>query len=447
MGDISSHVSKDSQTVAAIYAHYKKQGDTGYLSKTLGISQIGRPCERYLWYLFRQCVKSKFSGRMYRLFERGNLEESRLITNLRAIGCTVHSVDESTGKQFLVTDLGGHVKGYLDGCAIGIPEAPKTWHVLEFKTHNAKSFAALKNNGVMASKPEHYAQVVLGMYLTGMKRGLYLGTNKDTDEIHSERIASNPAEAVNLIEKARRIITAIKPPNRISNRPDYYLCNQCDAKGICWGTQPPEPALPVPKLSCRHCCYATPVIDGENATWICERNQGRSFIDTDKPCSKHLILPELLAFTEPDMYRVNEHGQDYIIFKNADGGVWQHGNAPGCIGSEVLTSLPACLLADSMVQTACNSFGAKPTAYCPSPCSAEDDIFGRYADETSRIVWEGNILRLIEKWCELYKENLAALTPIAKADNLEGTIVEYEGDRAVILWHNTRHAEIRERTN
>jgi len=82
MGDISNHVSKDSQTVTAIYAHYKKQGDTGHLSKTLGISQIGRPCERYLWYLFRQCVKSKFSGRMYRLFERGNLEESRLIANL-----------------------------------------------------------------------------------------------------------------------------------------------------------------------------------------------------------------------------------------------------------------------------------------------------------------------------------------------------------------------------
>ena len=56
------------------------------------------------------------------------------------------------GKQFGVQSCGGHFRGHMDGAAIGLPEAPDTWHVLEFKTHNAKSFADLQKNGVAKIK-------------------------------------------------------------------------------------------------------------------------------------------------------------------------------------------------------------------------------------------------------------------------------------------------------
>ena len=49
---------------------------------------------------------------------------------------------------------------------LGIPEAPKTWHVLEFKTHNSKSFAKLEKEGVQKSNPMHYAQMQVYMGCT-----------------------------------------------------------------------------------------------------------------------------------------------------------------------------------------------------------------------------------------------------------------------------------------
>jgi hypothetical protein len=81
---------------------------------------------------------------MLRLFETGRLEEERLIRNLRRIGVTVLDVDPETGRQWHVQAYGGHFGGSMDGAGLGVPEAPKTRHALEFKTHNARSFAELR---------------------------------------------------------------------------------------------------------------------------------------------------------------------------------------------------------------------------------------------------------------------------------------------------------------
>src|SRR6056297_1806904 len=139
MGDISEQVPELTKTVQAIYEHYKKTGDAEPMRNYLGISIIGHHCSRYLWYCFRHCCKEDFSGRMYRLFETGDLEEYRFVKDLRDIGCTVYEVDGS-GNQFAFKGVGGHYAGHMDGCGTGIPEAPETWHVLEFKTHSNKSF-------------------------------------------------------------------------------------------------------------------------------------------------------------------------------------------------------------------------------------------------------------------------------------------------------------------
>lgn len=93
----------------------------------------------------------------------GDLAEARFVADLRAIGCTVYEVDEN-GKQFAIEALGGHFGGHMDGAALGIPEAPKTWHVTEFKTHSAKSFAKLQKDGVQKAKPQHYAQMQIRSY-------------------------------------------------------------------------------------------------------------------------------------------------------------------------------------------------------------------------------------------------------------------------------------------
>jgi ribosomal protein S27E len=256
----------------------------------LGASQIGHPCERHLWYVFHWCESQKFDGRMLRLFETGQLAEARFVEELRGIGCTVHDVD-SDGRQFSVSAIGGHFSGSMDGCAKGIPEAPQTWHNLEFKTHSAKSFADLKKRGVLASKPTHYAQMQVYMALTGMTRSLYLAVNKDTDELYAERIREDKTAQKALLEKAERVIASNEPPSRISNDPSWYECKFCNFHSICHETQAPE-------VNCRTCAHSTAELSGG---WSCARSASAKIpIEFQRTgCDQHRYIPVLLAgFTQ-----------------------------------------------------------------------------------------------------------------------------------------------------
>ena len=99
----------------------------------LGASLIGAECERQTWYSFRWVRLNKFNGKMLRLFNRGHLEEGRLIALLLMIGVEVYQQDENEN-QFRVTDCNGHFGGSSDGIGIGIPDLPpKTKCLLEFK--------------------------------------------------------------------------------------------------------------------------------------------------------------------------------------------------------------------------------------------------------------------------------------------------------------------------
>lgn len=445
MNDIAKHMPEQSRTVAAIYAYYKKTGDTGFVSKTLSVSLLGHVCERYLWYCFRQCCKPEFSGRMYRLFETGNLEEARFVKDLREIGCTVHDVDgrrelERT-KQFKVTALGGHLKGYMDGCALGIPEAPKTWHVLEFKTHNNKLFQRLIKGGVKESHHQHYLQMIIEMHLTGMRRALYLARNKDTDDLHSERIHYNADEARALMDKAERIIVATSPPGRIADRPDFYHCNWCDAQAICWNDETSESALPVPSLSCRHCCHATPLFQYEDGTpidgakWGCNKHE--VIMDNEKSCDDHLILPGLIPFAEATNYGSELAGDDSIEFTNKDGSKWYHGKENLAFSSAELIVLAPRDLTSSFLLKVKELFGAVAT-------SCSEDILNRYPREDSRSIWEGDLGDLIWAWQQHYKEELTELTAVAKCNLPDHSVAEYSGGRLAIAYPEKRSAEIRE---
>ena len=111
----------------------------------LGVSIIGHPCARYLWLNFRWFSFELFSGRMYRLFRRGKREEETIVEDLRGAGIVIeHVLDDQ-----LTFDFGSHVIGHPDGfIKSGVPEAPKTEHVAEFKTHNSDSFNLLLKQGV-----------------------------------------------------------------------------------------------------------------------------------------------------------------------------------------------------------------------------------------------------------------------------------------------------------
>ncbi|MBU3748394.1 MAG: oxidoreductase, partial [Burkholderiaceae bacterium] len=221
-----------SLTREAIFAAYEADVSDGFRAH-LGASLIGKDCERALWFDFRWVTRARHHGRLLRLFETGQLEEARLVQNLRRTGATVLEVDPDTGRQFRVEAHGGHFGGSLDGLAINLLEAPKTWHVLEFKTHSVKSFNDLLAKKVQGSKPLHVAQMQTYMHLTGLTRALYVAVCKDTDDIYVERLEVDHAFAQGLLGKAKRVIFAATPPAGISKDPTWYQCRMCDHAPVC----------------------------------------------------------------------------------------------------------------------------------------------------------------------------------------------------------------------
>lgn len=98
----------------------------------LGASQIGHPCDRFLWLSFRWACPEQFNGRILRLFRRGQDEEAGVVADLRLAGMEVTEKDAS-GRQYGFRD--GHFAGSIDGIVLsGVPEAPTKPHVLEIKT-------------------------------------------------------------------------------------------------------------------------------------------------------------------------------------------------------------------------------------------------------------------------------------------------------------------------
>lgn len=365
MSDLAEYNTNMSVVPELIEELNKKVGDSEKPRTYLGASIIGTECERALWYEFRHCATKSFSGRLYRLFDTGRLEEPRFIAELRGIGCEV--VDgEDAGQQIGVSAVDGHFKGHLDGAALGVPEAPKTWHVLEFKTHSDKSFTDVKKKGVKASKPLHHAQMMVYMGLTGMTRALYLAKNKNTDEIYAERIRFDAGEFKSIMDKAERIIYASRAPERIASRADDFRCRFCDSRALCWG-QSTEKAVPLPFKGCRSCCHATPMKDG---TWQCEfHKQTLSFDKQLVGCNKHLLLPDFVLFATP-----SDAGTDWVEYINEYAVVWRQGEG-GYTTEQLLAGRGPMDATESANQIEVEDTG---------------DIFDRYPPEDCRLVWEGS---------------------------------------------------------
>ena len=330
MGNLTKFQDQTTATVEAIYAWNKKRGSSEKMRKYLGASIAGHECDRYLWFSFRQCFIPNFSGRIYRLFDRGNREESVFIEELRGIGCEVVDRDED-GDQIGISAIGGHFRGHLDGVGVGIPESPKTWHVLEFKTHCEKSFNELEKVGVKVSKPVHYAQMMIYMGHLKLTRALYLAVNKNDDRLHSERIHFNRDEFRSIMMRMDRIINSISLPDRCSKRSDYFRCKMCDAQALCWGLDTVR-YVPLPFKSCRHCCHATPEVDSDDGRWTCNAMipdngyKDRAILaDTDHPCSKHLLIPGFFVNAEPI-----DAGDTWIKFRMSDGEEFVHGDGSDC---------------------------------------------------------------------------------------------------------------------
>lgn len=273
----------------------------------MGASIIGHKCDRYIWLTWRWALKPTFPGRVLRMFDTGSREESRLVAELRGIGAEVWDADPASGRQWTVTACNGHFSGSLDGVAKGLPEAPKTPAVLEFKTHNNKSFNDLVKKRVKESKPQHYAQMIAYMGLMQLDRALYMGVNKDTDDVYVEWVHFDADEFARIMARAERLIEATTPPWRISTDKDFFECKYCSFWNHCHNGQ-------VAEANCRTCVHSSPVEDGQwkcsaKDTLLTEHEQRRG-------CDDHLMIPDLVPHSDPQ-----DGGNNWIAYRHKESGL------------------------------------------------------------------------------------------------------------------------------
>lgn len=228
----------------------------------LGASIIGHDCAAYGWNTFRWLKFEQFDGRMLRLFNRGHEEEARFVRWLTIAGFQVREVDPATGKQFRIVGSKGHFGGSLDSmikppARYNLPD----WLIWlgEFKTHNAKSFAKLKKEGVSKAKPQHFKQMCSYGRAYEFRYGLYCAVNKDTDELYFEIVVLDYRQADDLFRKADHIVFSQTRPAKIAQVATYFECKYCDFSGLCHEGE-------VPVKNCRSCEHASPI---EDAQWHC----------------------------------------------------------------------------------------------------------------------------------------------------------------------------------
>lgn len=283
-----------SKTVQAIYDHHAKRKSGTFDSYGLTFSGLGEECDRALWYghhwVFPQTPPS---GEKARLFDTGDREEARIIAELRAVGVQITDEQE---KQKLCD---GHLRGKIECEALGLPDAPKTPHVVEIKTHKNTNFNAILKHGLKVKFPKHYIQLMLGVHAKGRNRGIYIMNCKnggaDGFDLCSLRFELNPLEVAEWLARAERIIHASTPPSKLHDDPEKkaaFKCKMCPARHVCH-----EGAWP--RINCRTCLHSSP---GANGSWVCAHHGGAIDRDLQKTgCRDHRLIPDLVPGVQVDV--------------------------------------------------------------------------------------------------------------------------------------------------
>jgi hypothetical protein len=289
---------------AAIVANARNGDGAG-----VAMSSAVHECDRNIWLTLRWASPPETpSGQRERRFRAGHQYEKWLLDDLRAIGCEVIEIDETTGQQIRIELANGHLRGKLDGIATGLPEAPSAAHVVECKSHNDKSFKEVVKKGLREGKPDHFAQCQLYMHGTGINRALYIAESKNTAEQYCERIEYDPAFCLALEARIERIVFAPRPPAKNEG----FWCGFCNHKSTCL-----EGAFA--RINCRTCLHSEP---GDGASWRCARfDKALSYTDMQAGCPAHLFVPDLVPGEQIDA----DEDAATVTYKLADGSTWIDG--------------------------------------------------------------------------------------------------------------------------
>lgn len=236
-------------------SHIDNKETTDFPRGYMGFSQIGEPCLRKLQLTNYMTYTVTINSRTERIFRFGHIAEDFIIEDLKSVGVEVIREQEEIVGPY------GHWKGHIDGVGVGLKESSKH-HLLEFKTHNDRSFKDVVKKGVKASKPIHFSQMQIYMHYLKLPRALYIAYNKNDSSYYFERINYDKEHSLELVSKAKRVVTSYELQPRLSDSPSWFECRWCSAKDVCFGYEKPV-------KHCRNCEFGD-MIDG--GKWHCDKH-------------------------------------------------------------------------------------------------------------------------------------------------------------------------------
>ncbi|MGE0716345.1 MAG: hypothetical protein AB7P02_12960 [Alphaproteobacteria bacterium] len=260
----------------------------------LGGSVIGEPCQRRMWYAFRQFAPvggERTKARIRRIFQAGHDSEARMVRLLsKTAGLAVQAVNPLTRRQWAAELRGGFIKSHFDGVVRNKPGAKllptDRPHLLELKSMKAtgwKSFDDLVQYGVYAAHPKYYAQMQCYMHATHMEEvrnsedpppvldvALFVAERKDDSELYDEIVEYDPMHAMTFMKVAEDVIDMASPPPRgRTMKVDGMACRMCGSREICYGL------APFVVRSCRQCVHAA--AHARSGAFVCLNEKSESF--------------------------------------------------------------------------------------------------------------------------------------------------------------------------
>jgi CRISPR/Cas system-associated exonuclease Cas4 (RecB family) len=215
-----------------------------------------------------------------RIFERGDLEEIRVIRDLQSVGVIVDGAQNAYSH-------GRFISGHNDGLLRNLPDCPDEEVLLEIKTAKDSKFKEFqKKKDVKKVHPVYYGQMIVYMYKRNISNALFIVTNKDTEERYYEIVRSDHDLARELLGKAEDITRDANPPAKLSEAPSWFECKFCPAKEVCHYGKTPE-------KNCRTCEHAATRDSTGNEGWWCTFH-GRSIDEKScEPCENYSLLTSL----------------------------------------------------------------------------------------------------------------------------------------------------------
>ncbi|RUM45131.1 MAG: oxidoreductase, partial [Desulfocapsa sp.] len=164
------------------------------------------------------------------------------------------------------------------------------------------------------------------MHLRHRQRALYLAVNKNTDELHGERIYHDPDFCEMLLKRVGMAIFSPMPPAKMHEDPKLraaYKCKFCNFLDICHGGT-------FARINCRTCVHSTPLKTGG---WQCEKfNKNLTVESQKKGCTAHLFIPQLVPGKQVDV----NGDEGWVEYYMPNGTVWRDGTADKYKISEVV---------------------------------------------------------------------------------------------------------------